>query len=122
MNDSQTIFIKNLNAALDASPYNKADLAKALNVSKATVSKWFGGENGISQKYLPEVTRLLGHDVPWFYTDHSLESEQESASKNLSPVQKDIAAHIDPDTPEEERRAILEYVELLKQSGKYRKL
>lgn len=92
MNDSQTIFIKNLNAALEASPYNKADLAKALDVSKATVTKWFGGENGISQKYLPEVTRLLGHDVPWFYTDHTFDDGQSAENKQIDLANLDAAA------------------------------
>lgn len=69
-------------AALAISP---SDLAKAVGVSKGTVSHWTSGTNGANGKRLIKLAEVLGCDPVWLSTGRGTAPGSESLESNVEP-------------------------------------
>lgn len=49
---------------------SRRGLAVELGTDQTLIFKWERGQHRPSDHYLAELSRVMGRDVGWFYTDH----------------------------------------------------
>lgn len=67
----KTIVAVNLRAAREAKGWRQLDVAMALGIESMYVSRWERARVLPSLENLHRLAAALGHDVSWFYVDHS---------------------------------------------------
>lgn len=90
--------------AREALKLSQADLAKALGFQSATaISLIENDERGVSTKVLNALSGILHHDTQYFLT-----------GKSKQPVDLRIALRAEKDLSDEDKNAILRFIELAK--------
>ena len=93
--------------AREALNLSQADLAKALGFQSATaISLIENGERGVSTKVLKELSSILHHGTQYFLTGKS------------EPTNLRIALRAEKDLSEEDKNAILRFINLAKNKSK----
>ncbi|MFT8753291.1 MAG: helix-turn-helix transcriptional regulator [Oenococcus oeni] len=109
MQSVNDIVIKKINEALEENHISKAELARRVNVSRATITQWLNGSNGIKQSSLEAIAKVLHHEIAWFFT----ENIQEGNQPELSSKQVTLAMSIDPDVSDEELKQAIDYIKFM---------
>ncbi|EUJ53003.1 Prophage repressor protein [Listeria fleischmannii FSL S10-1203] len=82
-------------------------LAKRLNTTRQTISRYENGDRKANQDVLFELAKLFNQSVDCFF---SPQEEKEVRDERLIT----IAAHLDDDVTDDELRDILAYIEMKK--------
>ena len=61
---------KNLKYYLERSPYTQAEIARALGVSKMSVTKWMKGDNSPNIELLEPLCKLLNINITDVFEEH----------------------------------------------------
>lgn len=61
---------KNLKYYLERSPYTQAEIARALGVSKMSVTKWMKGDNSPNIELLEPLCKLLSINITDVFEEH----------------------------------------------------
>ncbi|OIM85597.1 helix-turn-helix domain-containing protein [Oenococcus oeni] len=109
MQSVNEIVINKINKALNESHISKAELARRVNVSRATITQWLNGSNGIKQSSLEAIAKALNHEIAWFFTEDSQKGKQ----PELSAKQVTLAMSIDPDVSDEELQQAIDYIKFM---------
>lgn len=80
------------------------------NFNKGRLSKWEHDTDEPRLSSLKQVADLFGVSIDYFFDNESSSIESNEAAET-------VAAHIDDDTPEEERQQIINFIENLKKPG-----
>lgn len=70
----------NIKAAREACDMTQSDLGKAVGTDSTSVSRWERGRVVPNFKTLTAIGAVLGHDLAWFYGDHTGEAEPVAAA------------------------------------------
>ncbi|WP_373842651.1 helix-turn-helix domain-containing protein [Limosilactobacillus sp.] len=81
------------------------------NFNKGRLSKWEHDTDEPRLSSLKQVADLFGVSIDYFFEDNQSNPEENKAAET-------IAAHIDNDTPESERKQIINFIENLKKARK----
>ncbi len=66
---------QNIRAARKAADLTQSELAAKIGAtSLMAVSRWETGTNKPSDEFLLQLSRVLGREPAWFYTDHATQS------------------------------------------------
>lgn len=84
------------------------ELAKMLNTSRVTVTRYENGSRKVNQDTLFKIAQLLKVDISYFYPGH----DDAIRDNQLTENQRLVAYSIDPDISDEERKDIIEMVKL----------
>ena len=90
------LHLPNLHACLTRSNKSQADLARELEVSPATISRWFNGEGEPETlKRLQELAQALGTTLPHLVGEDAAMTDKEKmllrAYRRVSEIQGDAA-------------------------------
>lgn len=92
---------------------NKLNAANSnANFNKGRLSKWENGNDEPRLSSLKQVADLFDVSIDYFFDNDG------SETINQNKTAKTIAAHVDEDTPEEERQQIINFIENLKKARK----
>lgn len=105
------IFAKNLNNLMKKHGENLSELSDRINVAYSTVSDWQHGRKMPRSGSLQKLADHYKVNISYLTSVHDEES-------GLNSTAQTIAAHIDDDTPEEERQQIINFIENLKKARK----
>lgn len=70
----------NIKTAREARDMTQADLGKAVGTDSTSVSRWERGRVVPNFKTLTAIGETLGHDLAWFYGDHTGDPEPKAAA------------------------------------------
>ncbi|WP_461240872.1 helix-turn-helix transcriptional regulator [Paucilactobacillus sp. N302-9] len=83
----------------------QVQLADKLKTTRQTISRYESGERKTTQDVLFDLAKVFHISINAFFP-----SENQNTSANV------IAAHIDDDTPDDERQQIINFIESLKKA------
>ncbi|EHN59065.1 helix-turn-helix domain-containing protein [Oenococcus kitaharae] len=107
MQYTEDLFRKNLFDAVVESNLSNAEIARRIDVSRSTITKWLKGVSSPTQSKIIHIARTLNKEPSWFFIDHSVNQAQIA---NLNQAQLLIANTIDPAISEEDLKQILTYI------------
>lgn len=110
MKSINEIFADNLNELMKSRGENLSELSDRIGVAYSTVSDWQHGRKMPRSGSLQKIADHYKVNITYLTSNHSHEE--------LNSVARTVAAHIDDDTPEEERQQIINFIENLKKARK----
>lgn len=103
---NKEIMAKNIQRLMDSRGIDRNKMSDDLNIKYTTLTSWIKGDS------YPRIDKI---ELMARYFDVSKsELVEEKSSEN--EVARTIAAHIDDDTPEDEREQIINFIENLKRA------
>ncbi|MCC4331506.1 helix-turn-helix domain-containing protein [Limosilactobacillus reuteri] len=105
------IFAKNLNDLMKRNGENLSELSDRIDVAYSTVSDWQHGKKMPRSGSLQKLADHYKVNISYLTSEHNDDSKLNSTAQT-------VAAHIDDDTPEEERQQIINFIENLKKARK----
>lgn len=81
------------------------------NFNKGRLSKWEHDTDEPRLSSLKQVADLFNVSIDYFFNEEKVASEE-------NPTAEVIAAHVDDDTPESEKKQIINFIENLKKARK----
>lgn len=110
MKSINEIFAENLNKLMDSRGENLSELSDRIGVAYSTVSDWQHGRKMPRSGSLQKIADHYKVNITYLTSNH--------AHNELNSAARTVAAHIDDDTPEEERQQIINFIENLKKARK----
>lgn len=104
------IFANNLNNLMKKHGENLSELSDRIGVAYSTVSDWQHGKKMPRSGSLQKLADHYNVNISYLTSTHK--------DRKLNPAAEVIAAHIDDDTPEEEKQQIINFIENLKKARK----
>ena len=105
---------KNLKYYLELSPYTQAEIARALGVSKMSVTKWMKGDNSPNIELLEPLCKLLSINITDVFEEHP--EPAETLTTDEQQLVTDYRSFND-----EGKEKVREYVADLKGNPRYKK-
>ena len=105
---------KNLKYYLERSPYTQAEIARALGVSKMSVTKWMKGDNSPNIELLEPLCKLLSINITDVFEEHP--EPAETLTTDEQQLVTDYRSFND-----EGKEKVREYVADLKGNPRYKK-
>lgn len=110
MESINEIFAQNLNNLMKSRGENLSELSDRINVAYSTVSDWQHGRKMPRSGSLQKLADHYKVNITYLTSSHS--------NQKLNSTAETVAAHIDDDTPEEEKQQIINFIENLKKARK----
>lgn len=104
---NKEIMAKNIQRYMDSRGIDRKRLSEDLDVSYTTLTDWIKG------KTYPRIDKI---ELMARYFGISKSDLVEEPDRNNNEVAQTIAAHIDDDTPDDEREQIINFIESLKRA------
>ena len=105
---------KNLKYYLERSPYTQAEIARALGVSKMSVTKWMKGDNSPNIELLEPLCKLLSINITDVFEEHP--EPAQTLTTDEQQLVTDYRSFND-----EGKEKVREYVADLKGNPRYKK-
>lgn len=105
---------KNLKYYLERSPYTQAEIARALGVSKMSVTKWMKGDNSPNIELLEPLCKLLNINITDVFEEHP--EPAETLTTDEQQLVTDYRSFSD-----EGKEKVRDYVADLKGNPRYKK-